>query len=45
MACSRSLTCLQLIQSYAEIWVMRLDHAARFSVSFSATPSVNVTPS
>ena len=31
--------------SYAEIWVMRLDHAARFSVSFSATPSVNVTPS
>ena len=31
--------------SYARFWVMRPDQAARFSVSFAATPSVNVTPS
>jgi len=32
-------------RSYAGFWVMRPDQAARFSVSFAATPSVNVTPS
>jgi len=32
-------------ESYAGIWVTRPDHAARFSVLFVATPSVNVTPS
>jgi len=32
-------------ESYAGIWVTQPDQAARFAVSFSATPSVNVTPS
>ncbi len=31
--------------SYAGIWVTRPDQAARFAVSFAATPSLNVTPS
>ena len=31
--------------SYAGFWVIRPDQAARFSVSASATPSVNVAPS
>ena len=31
--------------SYGGFWVTRPDQAARFAVSFSATPSVNVTPS
>lgn len=35
----------QAVTSYAGIWVTRRDQAARFSVSFAATPSVNVTPS
>ena len=33
------------IESYAVIWVTRPDQAARFAVSFAATPSVKVTPS
>ena len=32
-------------RSYAGIWVMRPDQAARFLVSRAATPSVNVMPS
>jgi hypothetical protein len=35
----------ETVRSYAGIWVTRPDQAARFSVSFAATPSVNVTPS
>ncbi len=35
----------KLDMSYAGFWVTRRDQAARFSVSFVATPSVNVTPS
>src|SRR6056297_1938031 len=35
--------CFEL--SYAGFWVTGPDHAARFSASLSATPSVNVTPS
>ena len=30
---------------YARFWVIESDQAARFLVSFAATPSVNVTPS
>ena len=33
------------VRSYARFWVTRHDQAARFLVSFAATPSVNVTPS
>ena len=35
---------IRISSSYARFWVTRLDQAARFSVSFAATPSVNVTP-
>jgi len=32
-------------ESYAGFWVIRPDQAARFSVPFTATPLVNLTPS